>query len=140
MVIVGRFDPSDLRKYDSYDGRYISWEAVQVDTPQCIASFAEKRRSDGTSTPWHLWNDEIWFILEGEMELAWQTPPMFNGTKRADLRPGDLVYLPTGVSVLPQIVSESVRLLWVAMPRPQHFGADDFWGGQPGVAASDEQP
>jgi mannose-6-phosphate isomerase-like protein (cupin superfamily) len=129
MIQLARFDPQNLQQYHSYGGRYTSWEDIKFDTPYCVAAFSEKRRDDDLSQPWHLWNDEVWHIVEGEIELEWRDPPMFNATNRAAAGPGDVLLLTVGTAFRVHVIGERVRFLWVTMPRPRHFGGDDFFGG-----------
>lgn len=128
MLQVARFDPENLKKYEAYDGHYTTWEDLKFDDPTCIAAFAEKRPGDDLSAPWHLWNDEVWYIIQGELELEWSSPPMFNDHNRRVVRPGDLLLAPLGLSIKARVLSaEPVRFLWVSMPRPRYFGSDSFW-------------
>ena len=128
MIKISQFDPANLQKFESYGGHYVSWEDIKFDDPSCVASFSEKRREDDISAPWHLWNDEVWYMIQGEMALEWSTPPMFNDHHQAIIRPGHLLLLKMGTSFKVKILSEEpVRLLWVAMPRPRYFSSDDFW-------------
>jgi ethanolamine utilization protein EutQ (cupin superfamily) len=131
MIQITQFDPANLQRFSSYQGHYVSWEDMKIDDPACVASFSVKRRTDDISAPWHLWNDEVWYIIEGEMELEWSNPPMFNDTQRAVVQPGQLLFLKLGTMFKMTIRSEEVRLLWVAMPRPRYFSSDDFWEGKP---------
>jgi ethanolamine utilization protein EutQ (cupin superfamily) len=128
MIQIGRFEATQLERYDSYSGHYVSWEQLIIDTPHCVAAFSEKRRSDDLSQPWHLWNDELWHLVEGELELAWREPPMFNEEQRVRLGPGDVALLGVGTAFRVHVISECVRFLWVTMPRPRHFGGAAFFG------------
>lgn len=127
MIQIAQFDAADLQKYDSYNGHYTSWEAVKIDTPFCVAAFSEKRRDDDLSQAWHLWNDEVWYVIAGEMDLEWRDPPMFNEMHRAHVVPGQVLLLTVGTAFNVQVTTEAVRFLWVTMPRPRHFGSDAFF-------------
>lgn len=130
MLQVARFDSANLQRYQAYGGQYTTWEDLKFDDPTCVAAFTEKRKGDDLSAPWHFWNDEVWYILQGELKLEWTSPPMFNEEQSAIVRPGDLIKVPMGVSVKATVLSdEPVRLLWVAMPRPRYFGASAFSSG-----------
>jgi ethanolamine utilization protein EutQ (cupin superfamily) len=126
-VQIAEFDPARLEQYVSHGGRYVSWEALAFDEPGCVAAFSVKRRADDLTAPWSLWNDEVWYVVEGEMELTWSSPPMFNDEQRALLRPGMLVLLPVGTQFRVGVLGEQVRFVWVTMPRPRHFGAAAFF-------------
>ena len=128
MIQIAEFDPSNLKQYVSYDGHYTSWEDLKFDTPACAAAFSEKRRGDDLSAAWHLWNDEVWYVIDGEMELEWSSPPMFNDHNRAAVGPGHVLLLQMGTSFKVRVLTETVRFLWVAMPRPRYFSGEDFWG------------
>jgi mannose-6-phosphate isomerase-like protein (cupin superfamily) len=128
MIQIAQFDPQRLQQYHSFEGRYTSWEDVTFDTPHCVAAFSEKRRADDLSQPWHLWNDEVWYIIEGEMQVEWRDPPMFNETNQATVGPGNLLLLTVGTAFKVNVLTEHVRFVWVTMPRPRHFGSDAFWG------------
>lgn len=131
MLQVARFDPKNLKKYHSYDGRYTSWEDLKFDDPTCVAAFSEKRREDDLSVPWHLWNDEVWYIVQGELKMEWSSPPMFNDHRETIVRPGDLILAKMGMSLQLHVLSqEPVRFLWVSMPRPRYFGNEAFWGAE----------
>jgi len=127
MIQITQFDPANLQKFASYQGHYTSWEDMKIDDPACVASFSVKRRSDDISAPWHLWNDELWYIIEGEMAIEWSNPPMFNDQHQSTVRAGNLLFLKLGTMFKVTILSEEVRLLWVTMPRPRYFSSDDFW-------------
>ena len=127
MIQIAQFDAADLQKYDSYGGHYTSWEAVKIDTPFCVAAFSEKRREDDLSQAWHLWNDEVWYVIAGEMDLEWRDPPMFNETHSAHIVPGQVLLLTMGTAFNVKVTTEAVRFLWVTMPRPRHFGSDAFF-------------
>lgn len=129
MIQIAQFDPASLQQYHSYEGRYTSWEDIKFDTPHCVAAFSEKRRADDLSQPWHLWNDEVWYVIEGEMQVEWRDPPMFNETHVASVGPGHLLLLTVGTAFKVNVQTERVRFVWVTMPRPRHFGSDDFFGG-----------
>lgn len=128
MIQIAHFDPERLERYDSFGGRYTSWEQLVIDTPFCVAAFSEKRRADDLSQPWHLWNDEVWHIVEGELELEWRDPPMFNIINRAQSGPGAVLLLTVGTAFRVHVLTERVRFLWVTMPRPRHFGSAAFFG------------
>ncbi len=130
MVEIARFDPANLQQYHSYAGHYTSWEDVKFDHPFCVAAFSEKRRDDDLSQPWHLWNDEVWYVIEGEMQLEWLDPPMFNASHTASAKPGDMLLLTVGTAFKVNVLTERVRFVWVTMPRPRHFGNDAFFGGE----------
>lgn len=127
MIQITEFDPTNLQQFSSHQGHYTSWEDMKIDAPGCVASFSVKRRADDISAPWHLWNDEVWYMIEGEMEIEWSSPPLFNDSQRATVRPGHLLFLPLGTMFNVAILSEEVRLLWVTMPRPRYFSNEDFW-------------
>jgi hypothetical protein len=55
---------------------------------------------------------------------------MFNDAQQAVVKAGHLLFLKLGTMFSVQILSEEVRLLWVAMPRPRYFSSDDFWEGK----------
>ncbi|MCS6846121.1 MAG: hypothetical protein RMN52_00225 [Anaerolineae bacterium] len=129
MIQIARFEPQALQKYHAYGGHYTSWEDVKFDEPCCVAAFSEKRREDDLSQAWHLWNDEVWYVIEGEMQLEWRDPPMFNETHIAAVKPGDLILLTMGTAFKVTVLTERVRFLWVTMPRPRHFGNDAFFAG-----------
>ncbi|MDQ3249882.1 MAG: hypothetical protein M3Q45_11830, partial [Chloroflexota bacterium] len=121
MIQITQFDPNNLQKFESHQGHYVSWEDMKIDDPACVASFSVKRRADDISAPWQLWNDEVWYIIEGEMTIEWRDPPMFNDTQTATVQPGQLLFLKLGTLFKVTIISEEVRLLWVTMPRPRYF-------------------
>ena len=127
MIQIAQFDPKNLQKYDSYDGHYTSWEDVKFDDPACVAAFSVKRRSDDLSAPWHLWNDEVWYVIEGEMELEWSDPPMFNHHERAAVKAGHALFLKMGTAFKVTVLTEQVRFFWVTMPRPRYFSSEDFF-------------
>jgi mannose-6-phosphate isomerase-like protein (cupin superfamily) len=131
MLQIARFEPAKLQKFSSYNGHYTGYEDVKFDDPACMASFSEKRRGDDLSVPWHFWNDEVWYIIQGEAELTWSEPPLFNGEKTSRVTAGDLVWVQTGMSVAFTVLSEQpLRFLWVVMPRPRHFGTSEFAHGK----------
>jgi mannose-6-phosphate isomerase-like protein (cupin superfamily) len=127
MITIARFDAEQLQRYDSFGGHYTSWEQLIFDTPHCVAAFSEKRRDDDLSQAWHLWNDELWYIVDGTCALEWRDPPMFNTTQRVSLDVGDTVLLEVGTAFRVEVISERLRFLWVTMPRPRHFGGDAFF-------------
>jgi mannose-6-phosphate isomerase-like protein (cupin superfamily) len=129
MLQVTRFDPENLKKYEAYDGHYTSWEDLKFDEPSCIAAFSEARPGDDLSHPWHLWNDEVIYIIDGEMELEWSSPPMFNDHQKVVVRHGDLILAKMGLSMKQRVLGDKpVRYFWVSMPRPRYFGSETFWG------------
>src|SRR5687768_3443300 len=99
MLQVARFDPQNLKKYEAYDGHYTTWVDLKFDDPSCVAAFEEVRPGDDLSASWHFWNDEVMYIIEGEMELEWSSPPMFNDHNKVIVRPGDLIHARTGLSL-----------------------------------------
>src|SRR5688572_18796389 len=129
MLEVARFDPENLKKYSAYDGHYTTWEDMKFDDENVVAAFVEKRPGDDLSAPWLFWNDEIWYMVEGELEVEWWSAPMYNGSEKRVLRPGDVIKVPLGVRIKSRVVGEKpVRILWVTMPRPRHFGSQTWWG------------
>mgnify|MGYP000203410457 CR=1 FL=1 len=136
MVQISRFDPNALQKFESHGGHYTSWEDLKFDDPACVAGFSVKRKEDDISAPWHLWNDEVWYVVEGEMDLTWRSPPMFMEEHRAHVTVGDVLLLKTGTQFWIKVLSDvPARLLWVSMPRPRYFGNEDFWGAKPTLKA-----
>jgi mannose-6-phosphate isomerase-like protein (cupin superfamily) len=129
MLQVTRFDKDNLKKFEAYDGHYTTWEDLKFDDPACVAAFSEARPGDDLSAPWHLWNDEVFYIIDGEMELDCSNPPMFNDHQVVVVRPGDLIFAKAGTSIRQKVVGDKpCRYFWVAMPRPRHFGNQEFWG------------
>jgi mannose-6-phosphate isomerase-like protein (cupin superfamily) len=102
---------------------------MALDDPACAAGLAELRPNDQTSAPWHYWNQELFYVLQGEMELEWSTPPMFNDHHKTVVCAGDLILVRLGMNVKPRVLgSDPVRFVWVTMPRPRYFGNESFWG------------
>lgn len=132
MLQVARLDPDNLKQYNAWGGRYNTWEDLKFDDPNCIAAFAEKRKGVDLSAPWLFWNDEVWYIIQGELELDVCSPPMFNDHQIVVVRPGDLVWVKMGHSITSRVLSdEPVRFCWVSMPRPRYFGNEEFWEDKP---------
>ncbi len=128
MIQISRFDPTALQKFESHGGHYTSWEDLKFDEPSCVAGFSVKRKEDDISAPWHLWNDEVWYVIEGEMDLKWRSPPMFNEEHTARVIAGDVLLLRLGTQFWVNVLSaQPLRLLWVSMPRPSHFGNEAFF-------------
>lgn len=131
MIEISRFDSENLKLYRAYEGRYTTWEDVKFDDPTCVVAFGEFRPGDDLSMPWLFWNDEIWYMVEGELELEWSSAPMFNDHHQAVIRPGDVIKVPLGTRVRIGVLGHKPgRFLWVTMPRPRHFGAEAFWEGK----------
>ena len=87
---MSRFDSENLKKYEAYGGHYTTWEDVKFDAPTCVAAFGEFRPGDDLSMPWLFWNDKIWYVVKGELELEWSSPPRFNDLHQRIIRPGDV--------------------------------------------------
>jgi mannose-6-phosphate isomerase-like protein (cupin superfamily) len=129
MLEVARFDPNNLKKYEAYDGNFTTWVDLKFDSPACIAAFEEARPGDNLSAPWHFWNDEVLYVVEGRMKLEWSSPPMFNDHSEQIVSAGDLILAKAGLSLKLQALDDkTARFIWVAMPRPRYFGDEAFWG------------
>lgn len=128
MLQIFSFDANQLKEFTAFQGNYCGREAVAFEPAHCTAGFAEWSQAQQPKSPWHFWNDELLYIIEGELEFECQFPRLFNGARKVAVRSGDLVLVKTGMALLPKVLcKEPVRVLWIAMPSPRFFGIESFW-------------
>jgi mannose-6-phosphate isomerase-like protein (cupin superfamily) len=103
-------------------GSIVTFGDVGLNERGCIAAFEELRPEEPMQESWTFWFDEFHYVLQGEVEITFTSPPFHDREEKNIVAAGDAYFTPIGTCAKWKIIgTEPFRHLNVVMPRPETY-------------------